>query len=71
MPRRAQEVKNPFFSTVPGAGWINGNSVGLDPEERIIGCPSAWLIRMRLTIELRTPKLWEGGCLKCPAGLTR
>ena len=57
MPSRAREVKEPIFSTGWGGGWINGNSVGLDPEKRILGCPSAWLIRIRLIIELSTPKL--------------
>ena len=38
-------------------GWINVNSVGLDPEKRVLGCPSAWLMRNRLIIESSTPKL--------------
>ena len=58
MPSRAHEVKEPIFSTVwGGGGWINGNSVGLDHEECILGCLSAWLMRIRLIIELSTPKL--------------
>ena len=40
---------------------MNGNSVGLDPEKRILGCPSAWLMRNRLIIELSTPKIGGGG----------
>ena len=36
---------------------MNGNSVGLDPEKRILGCISAWLMRIRLIIELNTPKI--------------
>ena len=31
--------------------WINGNSVRLDPEKRILGCFNARLLRMRLIIE--------------------
>ena len=57
MPYRAHEVKKPIFSTVWGGGGINGNSVGLDPEKCILGCPSAWLMRIRLIIELSTLKL--------------
>ena len=58
VPGRAPEVKQPILSTVwEGGGWINGNSVGLDPEERILGCYSAWLMRTRLIMELSTPKL--------------
>ena len=57
MPSRAHVVKEPIFSTVWGGGWINGNSVGLDPEKCILGCPSAWLMRIRLKIELSNPKL--------------
>ena len=57
MPSRAHEVKKPIFSTVWGAGWINGNSVCLDPDKRILGCPSAWLMRAKLIIEFNTPKL--------------
>ena len=56
MPYRAHEVKKPIFSTVWGGG-TNGNSVGLDPEKCILGCPSAWLMRIRLIIQLSTPKL--------------
>ena len=29
----------------------------LDPEKRILGCPSAWLMRIGLIIEFSTPKL--------------
>ena len=36
---------------------MNGNSVGRDPEKRILGWPSAWLMRIRLIIEFSTPKL--------------
>ena len=57
MHSRAHVVKKPIFSTVWGGGWINGNSVGLDPEKCILGCPSAWLMRIRLKIELSNPKL--------------
>ena len=57
MPSRAHEVKKPIFSTVLGGGGTNGNSVGLDPEKCILGCPSAWLVRIRLIIDLSTPKL--------------
>ena len=57
MPSRAHEVKEPIFSTVWGGGWINGNSVGLDPEKCILGCPSAWLMRMSFIIKFSTPKL--------------
>ena len=58
MPSWAHEVKEPIFGTVwGGGGWTNGNSVGLDPEKRILGCPSAWLIRNSLIIEFSTPKL--------------
>ena len=58
MPSRAHEVKEPIFSTVMGGGgWINGNSVGLDPQKCILGCPSTWLMRIRLKIELSNPKL--------------
>ena len=46
-----------MFSTVWGWGWINGNSVGLDTEKHILGCSSAWLMRIRLTIEFSTRKL--------------
>ena len=32
-----------WADTVWGGGaWTNGNSVGLDPEKRILRCPSAW-----------------------------
>ena len=57
MPSRAHVVKKPIFSTVWGGGWINGNSVGLDPEKCILGCPSALLMRIRLIIEFSTLKL--------------
>ena len=58
MPSWAHEVKEPIFSTVWGGGvWINGNSVGLDPEKRILGCPSAWLMRTKLMMEFSAPKL--------------
>ena len=53
MPCRAHEVKNPISGTVFGGGWINANSVGLDPEKRILGWPGAGLIRISL-IEFRT-----------------
>ena len=33
------------------------NSVGLDPEKHILGCPGAWLMRIRLIIEFSTPKI--------------
>ena len=56
MPCRAHEVKKPIFGTVWG-GWINGNSVGLDPEKRILGCPSTLLIKNKLIIQFSTPKL--------------
>ena len=46
-----------MFSTVWGGGGINGNSVGQDPEKRILGCPCARLIGISLIIELSTPKL--------------
>ena len=36
---------------------MNGNSVGLDPEKRILGCPSTWLMRIRLIIEFSTPEI--------------
>ena len=70
MPCRAHEVKKPTFGTEWG-GWINGNSVGLGPEERILVCPSAWLMKLRLIIELSTPKISWDGYLNCPAGLAR
>ena len=57
MPSRAHEVKELIFSTVWGGEWINGNSVGLDPEKCILRCPSACLMRIRLIIELSNPKL--------------
>ena len=57
MPSRAHVVKEPIFSTVWGGGWINGNSVGLDPEKCILGCPSALLMGIRLIIEFSTLKL--------------
>ena len=59
MPYRAHEVKKPIFGTVLGGGGASGNSVGLNPEKRILGCPSAWLMRIELIIELSTPKLGE------------
>ena len=60
VPCRAQEVKKSIFGTF-GGGWMNGSSVGLDPQKRILGCPSAWLMRIRLVTELSTPKIWGGG----------
>ena len=57
MPYRAHEVKKPIFGTVWGGGGVNGNSVGLDPEKHILGCPSAWMMRIRLIIEFSTPKI--------------
>ena len=45
-----------MFGTVWGGGRINGNSVGLDPEKRILGCLSARLLRPRLINEFSTPK---------------
>ena len=56
VPCRAQEMKKPIFGTVWGGG-TNGNSVGLDPEKRILGCPGAWLMRIRLIVEFSTLKL--------------
>ena len=57
MPCRAHEVKKPIFGTVLGGGGVNRNSDGLDPEKHILGCPSAWLMRIRLIIEFSTPKI--------------
>ena len=59
MPCRAHEVKKPIFGTLfgGGGGWINGSSVSLDPEKHILGCPNAWLMRIRLIIEFSTPKI--------------
>ena len=37
MPCRAHEMKEPIFGTVLERGWINGNSVGLDPEKMRFG----------------------------------
>ena len=54
---RPHKVKKTFFGTVLGGGWINGNSVGLDPEKGILGCPGAWLMGIRLIIQFSTPKL--------------
>ena len=56
MPYRAHEVKKPFFGTLWGGGGANGNSVGLEPEKWILGCPSAWLQRIRLIIKFGIPK---------------
>ena len=68
---RAHEVKKPIFGTAFLGGGMNGESVGLDPEKRILGWPSAWLIGTRLIIEFSSPESGWGWCLKCPAGLTR
>ena len=57
MPCWAHKVKKPIFPSVFGWGWINGNSVGLDPEKHILGCRSAWLMRIRLIIEFSIPKI--------------
>ena len=57
MPCRAHEMKEPIFGTVLERGWINGNSVGLDPEKCVLGCPSALLMGIRLIIEFSTLKL--------------
>ena len=48
--------KTDFAHRFGGEGWINGNSVRLDPEKRILGCPSAWLMKMMLIIEFSTLK---------------
>ena len=48
-----------MFGTVWGGGWVNENCVRLDPEKRILGRPSAWLIEVRLIVGLSTP-LSEG-----------
>ena len=40
-----------------GGGGVNGNSVGLDPENCISRCPSAWLMRIRLIIEFSNLRL--------------
>ena len=53
---RAHEVKNPIFGTL-GGGGLNGKFVGLDPGKCILGCPSAWLLRIRLIIEFSNTKL--------------
>ena len=58
VPCRAHEVKKThvqhcFFL----GGWLNGNSVGLDPGKGILGCPSAWLMGIRLIIEFSPFKL--------------
>ena len=61
MPCRAHEMKEPIFGTVLERGLMNGNSVGLDPEKCVLGCPSAWLMRMSFIIKFSTPKLgWVG-----------
>ena len=57
VPCRAQEMKKPIFGTVRGRGEINGNSVGLGPEKRIFGCPSAWLMGISLINESSTLKI--------------
>ena len=57
VPCRAHEAKKPIFGTVWGGEGRNGTFVGLDPVKRILGCPSAWLLRIRLTVEFSTPKL--------------
>ena len=55
MPCRAYDVTKPIFGTVSGGLWINGSYVGLDREKRILGCRSAWLLRIRLMIERSIP----------------
>ena len=55
-PCWAHEMKKLILGTVLGGG-DNRNRVGLDPEKCILGCPSYWVIGMRLTIEPSTPKL--------------
>ena len=58
MPYRAHEMKKPIFGTVWGGGGLgNRNSVGLDPEKRILECRSAWLTKIRGVIEFSTLKL--------------
>ena len=57
VPSRAHRVREPIFGTVWGGGWMNGNSVSLDPEKRILGCPSAWLMGISLRNEFCIPKL--------------
>ena len=41
--------------------WINRNSVGVDPEKRILGCSTAWLMENRLIIEISRRKIGGGG----------
>ena len=58
MPCRTQEMKKPIFGTVWGEGGrMNGHSVGLDPEKRILRCSNAWLMSKSIINDLSTPKL--------------
>ena len=61
VPCRAHKVKKPICGTLFLGWWMNGNSVGLDPEKCISGWPSAWLMGTRLIIDLSTPKLGRLG----------
>ena len=49
------------FQHLLGGGWTSRNSVGLDPEKRILGCPSALLMIIRFIIEFSTLKLGGEG----------
>ena len=54
-------------SSEEGGGCINGNSVGVDPENRILGLPSACLMGVSVRIGLGTPKLGGvGTCIALP-----
>ena len=67
MPCRAHEVKKLIFGTVSWGVWINENSVGLGPEERILGRPGAWLMGIRLKMEFSIPKIRQvGTCIALP-----
>ena len=54
-----------IFGTSEGGGWINGTSVGLDPEKRILGSPSTWLMKRSVCMESSTLKL-GGRVLEVP-----
>ena len=45
-----------FGTSEGGGGWINRNSVGLDPEKRILGSPSTWLMKRSVGMEFSTLK---------------